>query len=252
MTTGEGAEGGGGPSITFPFSPGDPLGNVTMQGSKNSLGRFLTKAGVDIEIASKVSSLSVQLFVNMDTEGINHFAGEEPGDRIILRSAHAALKADLARSVPVSSNKRSRELSRDDVEGVEEDEDGLEVLARMATANKSTREAELRRIVQQSRRQPVSTVTVIYNDPYGVGATSEGKERILSVYGDHRSDGTQYGLRMCIIGVLRSTPERYDIHQDTQAPPVSAVLQQGGCSQEGGAYIYRDIDDGTVKVGRFI
>jgi hypothetical protein len=207
MTTDEGAGGGGGPSITFPFSPGDPLGNVTMQGSKNSLGRFLTKAGVDIEIASKVSSLSVQLFVNMDTEGINHFAGEEPGDRIILRSAHAALKADLARSVPLNSNKRSRELYSDEVEEVEEDDDGLEVLARMATANRSTREAELRRMVQQSRKQPASTVTVIYNDPYEVGATSEGKEHILSVYGNHSSDGTQYGLRMASLVCSEAPPK---------------------------------------------
>ena len=31
------AGGGGGQPINFPFSPGDPLGRVTMEGSKNSL-----------------------------------------------------------------------------------------------------------------------------------------------------------------------------------------------------------------------
>lgn len=188
------AGGGGGQPITFPFSPGDPLGRVTMEGSKNSLGRFLTKAGVDMEIATRVSGLSVQLFVSMDADGINYFAGEDPGDRVVLRAAQAALKADLARSVLVDSKKRGRGLFQDEEEEGEEEEEGLDLLARLA--EQPAGEAELRRRAQQSRRQPASTVVVIYNDPYGVGATMEGKERVLSVYGDHRSDGTQHGLRM--------------------------------------------------------
>ena len=188
------AGGEGGQTLTFPFSPGDTTGRVTMEGSKNSLGRFLTKAGVDMEIATKVSGLSVQLFVSVDAEGINYFAGEDPGDRAILRAAQAALKDDLARSVLVDSKKRGRGLFHDEEEEGEAEEEGLDLLARLA--DQPAGEAELRKRALKSRRQPASSVIVIYNDPYGVGATTEGKEHVLSVYGDHRSDGTQHGLRM--------------------------------------------------------
>jgi hypothetical protein len=156
-----------------------------MEGSKNSLGRFLTKAGVDIGVATKVSALSVQLFVNMDAEGISYFAGEEPVDRAILRAAQAALKAELARNALVNSRKRGRGLFHDEEEEGEEEEDRMDILAQMA--NPPAREAELRKRAQQSRRQPASTATAIYNDPYGVGATTEGKERILTVYGINTS-----------------------------------------------------------------
>jgi hypothetical protein len=57
---------GGGQDITFPFSPGDKGGQVYLGESKNSLARYLTKAGVDARIATKVNALSVSLFVNMD------------------------------------------------------------------------------------------------------------------------------------------------------------------------------------------
>ncbi len=60
------AGGGGGQTLTFPFSPGDLTGRVTMEGSKNSLGRFLTQAGVSMEIATQISGLSVQLLVSVD------------------------------------------------------------------------------------------------------------------------------------------------------------------------------------------
>ena len=84
---------GGGQTITQPFSPGD-TGNVSMAGSKRSLGRYLEKAGVNMGVAEKVCDLSVQLFVNMDVEGLHHYAGADPGHRAVLRSAHAALKSE--------------------------------------------------------------------------------------------------------------------------------------------------------------
>jgi hypothetical protein len=51
-----------------------------MEGSKRSLERFPTKAGVDMEIAIRVSPLSIQLFVNRDVEGVEYFSGENPED----------------------------------------------------------------------------------------------------------------------------------------------------------------------------
>jgi hypothetical protein len=51
-----------------------------MEGSKRSLERFPTKAGVNMEIAIRVSPLSIQLFVNRDVEGVEYFSGENPED----------------------------------------------------------------------------------------------------------------------------------------------------------------------------
>jgi hypothetical protein len=98
---------GGGQIITQPFSPGD-TGSISMSGSKNSLGRFLEKAGVQPEIIDNVRILSVKLFVNMDIEGLQHFAGEDPGHRAVLRSAQAALKSELDDIEKEISRKRSR------------------------------------------------------------------------------------------------------------------------------------------------
>jgi hypothetical protein len=39
--------GGGGQDIIFPFSPGDIGGQVHLGGTKNSLARYLAKAGVE-------------------------------------------------------------------------------------------------------------------------------------------------------------------------------------------------------------
>jgi hypothetical protein len=179
--------GGGGQNLTQPFSPGD-TGSISMSGSKNSLGRFLDRAGVQTEIIDKVSSLSVQLFVSMDTEGLQYFAGEDPGHRAVLRSAQTALKSKLDDIEKEASRKRGRGIFNDE-EDDEEVEDPLSC---------STRVAALRKAALLSRgKQPSSTATALYNDPYQIGlVTEEGKEQMLNVYGTQESDGTDKCRRM--------------------------------------------------------
>jgi hypothetical protein len=178
---------GGGQTITQPFSPGD-TGSISMSGSKNSLGRFLEKAGVQPEIIDNVSNLSVKLFVNMDIEGLQHFAGEDPGHRAVLRSAQAALKSELDDIEKEISRKRSRGILNDDDDD-EEVEDSLSCLSRVAN---------LRKTALASRgKQPSSTATALYNDPYQIGLeTEQGKEQMLNVYGTQESDGTEKCRRM--------------------------------------------------------
>jgi hypothetical protein len=183
---------GGGQDIIFPFSPGDNGGQVYLGRSKNSLARYLTKAGVNVRIATKVSALSVLLFANMDDVGIHCFAGEEPVDRAILKAAQSSLKAELLRMEAEKRKKRSRVLFKEVDEDEEEDYE-IECLARVAG---EAGEDELRRKALLTRKQPLSRAVNIYADPYMVTAKTEGKPHIINIYGQHLSDGTVHHRRM--------------------------------------------------------
>jgi hypothetical protein len=105
---------------------------------------------VEVRIAIRVSALSVSLITNMDAEGINAFAGEEPVDRAILRAAQSSLKAELLRVENEKGRKRSRVLFDNGNEEDGEGEDyGIECLVRVAG---ETAVEELRRKVAMSRK----------------------------------------------------------------------------------------------------
>jgi hypothetical protein len=159
---------------------------------------------VEVRIAIRVSALSVSLITNMDAEGINAFAGEEPVDRAILRAAQSSLKAELLRVENEKGRKRSRVLFNNANEEDEEGEDyGIECLARVAG---ETVVEELRRKVAMSRKQPLSRAVNIYADPYMVAARNEGKQHIIDVYGTHSSDGWHH-RRMASM-MYEEAPER--------------------------------------------
>ena len=164
------AGGGGGRSITQPLSPGDN-GKVGKDGNKNSLARFLTKAGVRTAIAQRIGELSVSLFSNMDSEGLHCFAGEDPADRAIMRAAQASLKVELASEEAELGKRRNGHLF--DNEEEEDDEEGVGGRNALAVASGQRQVEDLRNTAMQSRKQPRSEVNSVYNDPYMVGATLE-------------------------------------------------------------------------------
>jgi hypothetical protein len=186
------ADGGGGLNITQPFSPGD-VGKARKEGSKNNLARYLTKAGVRIDLAQKVGELSVPLFKNMDAEGLHEFIGDNPMDRAIMRAAQSSLRLELASEELEAGAKRNRPLFEDEEEEEEEEMGGIEALAKTSSQR---RVEDLRSKALASRKQPRSEVSVIYNDPYQIGVDAEGKEYIVTVYGEHSSDGTIHAKRM--------------------------------------------------------
>jgi hypothetical protein len=183
----EGSSGGRGdqPDLVFPFSPGDIGGVVSINGSKNSLGRYLTNTGVDRRTAAKVNQLNVPLFINMDETGLHNFAGEDQGDRAILRAAQSCLRAELAQRKEDEGKKRGRELFQSEED--DEEESGLACLSRLAgQPGKPT----------TTRKQVRSEIASLYSDPYMLGAaTEEGKEHILFAYGEQSSDGTERASR---------------------------------------------------------
>jgi hypothetical protein len=125
------SEGRGGQSdLVFPFSPGDIGGVVSINGSKNSLRRYLANTGVDRNTAAKVSQLNVPLFINMDEAGLHNFAGEDQGDRAIHRAAQSCLRAELALRKEDEGRKKGRELFQNEED--EEEESGLACLSRLA------------------------------------------------------------------------------------------------------------------------
>jgi hypothetical protein len=197
--------GGGGQDIIFPFSPGDKGGQVHLGGSKNSLARYLAKAGVEVRIATKVSAFSASLFANMDVEGINAFAREESVDRAILRAAQSSLKAELLRVENEKGRNKSRILFENAEEEDEEGEDyGIDCLARVASEAVVD---ELRRKAAMSREQPLSRAVNVYEDPYMVTARNEGKQHIINIYSAHLSDGTVHHRRMASL-MYEEAPER--------------------------------------------
>lgn len=197
------ADGGGGRSITQPFSPGDTGGKVGKGGSKNSLARFLNKQGVGRVVAQKVGELSVSLFANMDLEGLHHFAGDDPMDRAIMRAAQASLKGELASEEAESGLKRSRALFENEEEE-EEEEEGMDALVK---ASGQRQMEDLRRRALASGRQPRSEVSIVYDDPYNIGEDSEGKNYILNIYGNQSSAGTVYARRMASLRYNETAPK---------------------------------------------
>jgi hypothetical protein len=202
------AGGGGGHIITQPFSPADN-GRARKEGSKNNLARFLARAGVKTEVASKVGELSVTLFKNMDVDGLYQFVGDDPMERAIMRSAQLSLKAELESDEKGSGSKRRRDIF--DVEEGEEEEDGVDGMDALAMAAGRQQVENLRKTAMSSRRQPRSEVHPVYGDPYMIGIDSEGKEYMLSIYGEQDSDGTSNARRMASL--------RYNV-----PPPKGAVI----------------------------
>jgi hypothetical protein len=182
-------------------------------GNDGSSGRYLTKTGVDVRIATKVHALSVSLFANMDDVGIHCFAGEEPVDRAILRATQSSLKAELLRVETEKGKKRSRDIFEEGDEDEEEDF-GIECLARVAgkAGEDGIKKALLTRKplcrkALLTRKEPLSRAVNKYTDPYMVTAKTEGKPHIMNIYGQHLSDGTVHHRRMASIK-YEETPER--------------------------------------------
>jgi hypothetical protein len=203
------AGGGGGHTINQPFSPADN-GRARKEGSKNNLATFLAKVGVRTDIARKVGELSVPLFKSMDMDGLYQFVGEDPIDRAIIRSAQSLLKAELESDEKESGSKRNRDMF-DMEEGEEEEEEGVDAMDVLARAAGQQQCESLRQTALSSKRQPRSEVNTLYEDPYQIGIESEGKEYMLSIYGDQNSDGTSNARRMASL--------RYSV-----PPPKGAVI----------------------------
>jgi hypothetical protein len=188
------AGGGGGQTINQPFSPADN-GKARKEGSKNNLARFLAKAGVRIDIARKVEELSVPLFKNMDVDGLHQFVGEDPIERAIMRAAQSSLRAELESEEAEAGTKRNRDIFEME-EGEEEEEEGEGGMDALARAAGQRRVESLRKAALDSKKQPRSEANIIYGDPYQIGLDSEGKDYMLSIYGDQSSDGTSNARRM--------------------------------------------------------
>jgi hypothetical protein len=217
------ADGGGGRSITQPFSPGDTGGKVGKGGSRNSLARFLSKQGVGREVAQRVGDLSVSLFANLDLEGLHHFAGDDPTDRAIMRAAQASLKGELASEEAEAGLKRNRNIfDIYEEEREEEEESAGQDTSAAASSQRQVEELRLRAL--HSRKQPRSAAVIVYEDPYMMGASEEGKLYILSVYGDHSSDGTKYARRMASMRYNDAAPKGSTI---LKIPQLNVALVSG-------------------------